>query len=213
MPCSFCGKDQIAARGWCRTCYSRWQRSGTVEYRKRGKFSTCSVEGCEGRAVSKGLCDKHRLRVRRYGSVEAVNRPDDWGERTKHPRYKMWNSLVRRCHDPRHKDYVNYGARGISVCDDWRNDFWAFVRDIGERPSTEHTIDRVDNFGDYTPENTRWATYTEQARNRRSTVITQDLAGEIDRRFQRGDMVGDIARSLGLKYNTVSAFIIRNADT
>jgi hypothetical protein len=212
MPCSFCGKDQIAARGWCRTCYSRWQRSGTVEFRKKGTFTICTIEGCETRAVAKGLCEKHRTRKRRHGDPLASTRPDDWGLRTSHPRYKTWQSLVRRCHDPKSKGYADYGARGISVCEAWREDFWQFLKDTGDRPSPRHTLDRKDNDGNYEPGNVRWATPSQQARNKRSTVISEKMALEILRRSKRGEMTGDIARSLKLNYDAVWATITRAAQ-
>jgi hypothetical protein len=74
--------------------------------------------------------------------------------------------MIRRCHDPRVKNYKNYGGRGISVCDQWF-DFWTFVADVPPRPSLKHTIDRKDNDGNYEPWNVRWATKAEQARNAR----------------------------------------------
>jgi len=77
--------------------------------------------------------------------------------------------MRKRCRNRNHPDYKHYGGRGIKVCDEW-GDFAAFVRDMGERPSPEHSIDRIDPNGDYTPANCRWATITDQIRNRRNTT-------------------------------------------
>jgi hypothetical protein len=74
--------------------------------------------------------------------------------------------MISRCHRPTHARYSSYGGRGITVCERWRADFWAFIEDMGERPPGL-TLDRTDNDAGYSPGNCRWATYFEQTHNRR----------------------------------------------
>ena len=87
------------------------------------------------------------------------------------PVFNVWSSMNQRCVNANDKFYHEYGARGISVCERWRESFENFYADMGPRPSDKHSIDRRDNDGNYEPSNCRWATRTEQARNRSNNVI------------------------------------------
>lgn len=80
------------------------------------------------------------------------------------PEWHIWSSLRRRCFDLSHP---HYGGRGIQVCERWANSFEAFLEDMGPRPTARHSIDRIDNNGNYEPSNCRWATATQQCRNTR----------------------------------------------
>jgi len=80
--------------------------------------------------------------------------------------YNTWQNMKRRCYNKKNKDYYNYGKRGIKVCKRWKDSFINFLNDVGRRPSSEYSIDRIDSNKDYEPNNVRWANKLSQARNR-----------------------------------------------
>ena len=86
---------------------------------------------------------------------------------TKSPEYMAWGSMKTRCQNVRHRYYAYYGGRGITVYPAWSENFEAFLADVGRRPSPKHSLDRIDNDGNYEPDNVRWTTQSEQQRNKR----------------------------------------------
>lgn len=110
------------------------------------------------------------------------------------PEHNVWYNMHLRCGNPNAAMYRHYGGRGIKVCKRW-NDFFAFVEDMGRRPKGK-SLDRIDNDGDYTPKNCRWATNREQGRNRRTTGKLYKWQG-VDR------SVKEISDVTGVTYTTL----------
>lgn len=124
-------------------------------------LSTCLFSG---RSKSCGCLSRDLLieRSTRHGAAAR-------GGRT--PAYQAWKAMRSRCHSPTNQDYKEYGGRGIVVCEEWRNSFEAFLRDMGE-PSTGLSLDRFpDNNGNYEPGNCRWTTSKNQGRNKRNNRL------------------------------------------
>lgn len=114
--------------------------------------------------------------------------------------YQAWNHMRQRCSNPKDGRYSDYGGRGISVCPEWSS-FEQFYADMGPRPSAKHSIDRIDNNGNYCKENCRWATKKEQNTNQRSNVwLTHN---------DKTLVLSEWAEKLGIPYKTLHRRISR----
>lgn len=106
---------------------------------------------------------------RKNGPGKGLGTPHDG--RSRLPEYQVWQCMLRRCYEPSSVSFRFYGAVGVRVCRAWQRDFMAFYRDMGPRPTPEHSIDRINHRGHYSKKNCRWVTEVQQQRNRRGNTL------------------------------------------
>lgn len=132
----------------------------------------CEVRLCSLTAGSTKSCGCYNNEVRSERILRT--QPSRTHGLSKHPLYQTWSTMKSRCYNENATKFKLYGARGIKVCDRWRESFENFLSDMGERPEGK-TLDRVDCNGDYSPENCKWSSHSEQNLNRRHVTVQDSL--------------------------------------
>ncbi len=147
----FIDRANRATRWLCR-CNCGTERVVSGDSLRRGRSTNCGCARAETAAnTARSRFTKHGNTANEITSTE----------------YHSWAGMIARCTNPKHASFHNYGGRGIKVCGRWRSSFAAFLADMGQKPSRAYSIDRINNDGNYTPRNCRWATRKEQSDNSR----------------------------------------------
>ncbi len=134
-------------------------------------------------------------------------KPDDEKRSTE---YRIWDGIKQRCYNPNSNKYYRYGKRGIKMCDWWKNNFNEFYKDMGPRPSKKHSIDRIDNDGDYCPENCRWATNEEQIQNSSCTKVTKEDIVNIRESYSlENKSIKDLSEEYNVSKSCIDAIILK----
>ena len=128
----------------------------------------CNVPDCNNEPHSRGVCSTHYKQWHRHnrfaGHVEKSRVPGVIAR--DHELYPTWLEMKDRCTNPNNPYFPWYGGRGATVCEKWRENFWAFEYDVGKQPSEEHVLTRVDPDGDCAPGNVRWVAPGEASQTR-----------------------------------------------
>lgn len=124
------------------------------------RFISCGSRARLGTVISCQECSRERI-----SKLNTSHGMRDSAE------YGIWIHIKERCLNPSNKSFERYGGRGISVCERWTHSFENFIADMGIRPSNKHSIDRINNNGNYEPSNCRWSTPVEQGNNKRNNIM------------------------------------------
>ncbi len=156
--------DRNRCVGWYCICDCGKKVLKSGPHMRAGEIRSCGCLALEtkqqnGRAnVTSGL-------LKRLGRLRWKHGEGTWPHIT--VEYHAWQNAKDRCFNPRNPDYKDYGGRGIQMCEEWRNNYRAFLDEIGRKPVSEFVIDRINNEGHYEPGNVRWATPQESRLNQR----------------------------------------------
>jgi len=125
----------------------------------------CLEFSCNRLCYAHGYCKKHYEYKKRHGELKV--KEGNYGKHNFYgsSEYVAWCNMKSRCDNPKKKEYQNYGGKGITYCDRWKL-FENFLIDMGKKPSKDHSLDRIDPYGNYCPENCRWTTSFVQSKNK-----------------------------------------------
>lgn len=147
-----------------------WNTAGLEDFAKNHTVRECAEHfSCSSTAMQHYLC-RHQIAYKQAEKGVKGSKHYHYKHGSSNTRlYNIWFGMKRRCQDPKHKDYPRYGARGIKICEEWKNDFLPFKQwALSHGYSDKLTLDRIDCNSNYEPFNCRWVIVKEQGNNRRS---------------------------------------------
>jgi len=199
----------VTTRGYCGKHYCTLRNQGFFDKEIKGKKNrVCFIDGCDKKYYGKGYCKMHYQKYYTHG--DANYKPEGFHGMTNTSEYTTWAGIKQRCYNEKAKGYKNWGGRGITVCDRWKDSFINFLEDMGIKPDVKMQIDRINNEGNYEPSNCEWVTHTENCQNTRSTVLSIEKAREIRTKHKQGIRNCDIARYYNCNSSIIAGVIKNN---
>lgn len=150
-----------------------------------GKYFSSAMRSVRtGDTKSCGCIKKAMLKIKNVAYTKRTTHKNTYG---------CWQAMHARCYTKSHTSYANYGGRGILICERWKNNFENFYLDMGERPTINHSIDRIDVNKGYSPENCKWSTAKEQQNNKRNNSFVS-FAGKTLTKTEWGDLLTPLVK-------------------
>lgn len=216
--CSGCGQVSIVKKRYlsmrCHACVMKDKRDrlspGSIQQDRGGTMITLYERECRGCGVKTlvAKCDKDRMC--RQCALKARATHGLSSRKSPRPLYRVLKSAISRCTHPRSKDYKWYGARGISVCEEWTKDPGSFVRwALASGYGDGMELDRKDNDGNYTPENCRFISHAENCRNKSTTRMNVDLVRQLRAYAQEVGSIKLAALHFGVPLSTAGGIVRR----
>lgn len=212
--CSYCGAsvDKLALGRRCHAC----ERERKKDWADANRVHVREQQAARREAKHDEIAEYHRAWREAHGRgglghVSGEAHPKFQHGRSRTREYQSWLHAKLRCTDKTDSQWPNYGGRGIRMCDEWLESFTAFFEHVGKCPSRHHQIDRINNNGNYEPGNVKWSTRRQQARNRRTTKLTDAQVDEVYRRAVAGERTTDLANEYGIHQSYVSHIKRRRA--
>ncbi len=169
----------------------------------------CKIEGCNKKHAGRGWCYMHHRRWLRHGDPLFRKSLYEKHGMTHTHEYQIWTGMKVRCYDPKFKAYHRYGGRGITICDRWLHSFLAFYNDMGSKPFPNAQIDRIDNDGNYEPDNCHWVSASENMRNKSTNKFTEAEVGRLRIRYAQGGIKQrELAKEYEVKQQYISDIIL-----
>lgn len=184
--------------------YARWTLLEDGFYSNEKVLCRCECgaeKGVYASTLRKGLsqscgclrAELHQVQIRTHGLAE-------------HELYNTWLAITHRCTRPSHRDWANYGGRGITVCERWLgpDGLVSFIADMGPRPTPKHSVDRIDNNKGYEPGNCQWATQKQQMSNTRAKVQNKQYDAAVAERDRLRQLVCDLGGDPDAQFHQVA---------
>lgn len=218
--CSGCGLKSLVKKRYlsmkCHGCAMKSKREnlspGSVQQQRGGVKVTLYERECRGCGIKTMAAKRDRDRMCRQCALKARATHGLSSRNNPHPLYRVLKSAVSRCTHERSKDYKRYGARGISVCDEWMNNpelFVSWAMDNGYRAGLD--LDRRDNDGNYSPDNCRFITHADNCRNKANTSMSAEMVKQIRAYAAESGSIKLTAAHFEIPISTASGIIRRTS--